>query len=1326
MPTYTIKETNGDVLLANTMPEAEYMYGCTPTAVAMVLGYYDLYGYRGADLSNMIEGDVDSKSRGKDGNAYDMDAFDTALGKATATESFVSRFHSIGGKETTPLQELKYAFKSDNKTVNADVWDCIADYLGTGQYWRGNDNLATALTFCSLEELYDDNRTFEITAGSVTRTVRIIDTNMLYGLDLYVQSRGYAMDYEITGSYLVDVDGGSFTFTDYMKEIDEGRPVIISIKGHTMVGYGYNEDTKEIIFDNCYVADRRMKWDGTYRFDGEDRKLQAITVIGININGSVDPAIETVAGSTWRKLIVATAPGTQENADYCFAGTSLYLNYVVSNRGTGESGDFSASIRIDGELVHSCTLDSIAGGTDRTMQDIPLGELTVGMHNVRVILDEDNEVQEMSGSNNTAETDILVLKKGTSIVDSIRTISKETVSDVYVTGGASLVLGNGNVSGAIVRGTVTDRTSEGATGIMAQFNVSQDGYASGTDIHDFGCLNVSSGGTAVDTCVFSRGSAFVLSGGTARDVFTGSGGRLTVLSGGKLTGLIRIEGDAFVRVSSGFLDFDLSGLTPDAPARLNDYSKLSGTPLYTLTVSGTQEHGTYRLANEVSRFKHTITVLDTDGAKLGTIADGETVEINGSDYTLNCNGSVLSLTVSEHIHVDTVAPTVSNVRADITEPTWLDVTVRADFSDDEELAFCLYRIGTAGEWADYADEGVTVTENATVFFKAVDAAGNESEIAEYAVSNITSSGCTIPAGQAAVVLPGQAYTETVLSGGSMVVSSGGTASLTTVDPGGYAEIRDGAVADGVTVNADGAFVVQAGGKVTGQMLFASGADVTFDPQSILDFDISARMPGSQVQVNGFSLVKGTPRYTLTVSGLQRRGLYVLADDVDEFDASVFVQTDAGTISGILETGQTVNIGNAGYSLNRSDNSLTLTVGTAGIANAADSGWNNWIYDKTTRAGNPKVKDCDPVVLSPGTTEILPDSENTISRDGKHNFVGFCDEIDYMKINLDSAAKLSFQLDATDAAKFFIIKLLEGKDRKGNPVYQMKVIQATALTKWTNFTATTRPVLLGKGDYYICMLSSNAKSNGSAYYNVTLNRDETKTVFYSDGDNGDNNWLFQSGKPNPSVMDSAGITLKEGNVRIDEKTPENGPGWNNFVGFGDTTDIAKLDVTCTTKLSFAISATNAAKFAIYRVIVGKDRLNNPTYKLQAVQSTTLVKKRGETTYAATTRAVTLAAAENFEYYVVVQSTTAKYGAGAYYNVTLEMCDPPATVAAADSSAEPDAGLTMLSGTAPAGLQISGACAPAASPVPVNASGDLLAGLEPVGTGTLADGMASALA
>ena len=1276
MPTYTITNPNGDVLLAQTMPEAEYMFGCTPTAVAMVLGYYDLYGYRDADLSNMIEGDVDSKSRGTDGNAYNMNAFDTALGRATATESFVSRFHSAGGKEITPSQELKYAFKSDKKTMNTDVWDCIADYLGTGQYWRGNDNLSTSITYCSLEDLYDDDRTFEITAGSTKRTVRNIDTSMLYGLDLYVQSRGYAMDYEITGSYLVDLAGGSFTFADYMREIDAGRPVLISIQGHSMTGYGYNAETEEIIFDDCYVSGRRMKWNGTYRFDKADRKLQAITVIGINVNGSVDLAIKSISDGDGEKLVVSTAPGAQENADYCFAGDTVHLNFTVSNLGTDEAGAFGVSVRVDGELVRAETFESLGGGADRNMQDIPLGELAVGMHNVRVVLDEPNELQELTGSNNSAETDILVLKAGTSVVDAFRPVGPdESAADLYVQGGAILLLDGGSATGAVLRGTVTESAADKVSWIPAQAVVSQGGYAAGTDVYAFAELVVSNGGTAEDTRVFSGGTASVRNAGTLLNASVSSGGKLTVSSGGKLTGLIRFEDGASVRGSSGaVLDFDLSGLAPGADARVNNLSLLRGSPLYTLTVSGTQEHGTYRLADSASKFNQTITVMGTDGVRLGTLADGETATFNGSDYTLNLlpDGGILLLTVSEHIHVDSDAPKVTNIRADITDSTWQSVTVTADFYDDEALAARLYRIGADGVWTEYPDGGVTVSDNATVFFKAVDVAGNESGIVRWDVSNITSSGSVISDGQTATVLPGRTFTDAVVSGGgSMIVSA------------------DGAT-DGITVDAAGVLSVLAGGKLTGLMRFAPGADVSFESHSVLDFDISSLASGAAALLDSLSSVQGMPDYTLTISGSQKKGQYVLASGADGFDASVSVLDASGSPSGTLEIGLTTDIGGAGLSLNRSDGMLTLTVGAAGVANGADSGWNNWLYDKKTKTPNARIRESVATELNAGTAEILLDSTDTVSHEGGHNFVGFCDGADFAKISLDSAAKLSFLADASNAAKFVIYRLVEGTDRNGDPTYKLKTLQTTSLTKKKDYAAATKSLLLEKGDYYIAMKSSNTKSTGSVYYDVSLNPDEKKTVFFTDGDGGDNNWLYdkKTGKANSAVSGVTGVALTPGNIQIDAETPsgDGSDGWNNFVGFGDASDYVKLDLTGTAKASFTIEAGNAAKFVIYRLTrTGTDKKGDPTYKLKTVLLKTLKKKTVDNTviYTATTKTIKLPAVENAEYFIAVKSTNAQKGKSAYYNVSLASFEPEMSASLALPDAL-DASAALFAGVASPGL------------------------------------------
>ena len=649
MATYTSKTAGGDVLLYNAVPEAEYMYGCTPTAAAMILGFYDLYGYRGTSLANMIEGTVALKSRGTDGNSHDMDAFDTVLGKATATSSYVYRFHSRNGTPTTSEQELEYAFKSDNKSMNTAVWDCIADYLGTGQYWRGNGNLSTTVTYCSLEDLLTKNyNNVKITDGVNTRTIAYKDTSMMYGLYLYVQSRGYQMDVEISGSYRVDCDGGDFTFADYMREIDNGRPVLISIEGHSMTGYGYNASTREIIFDDCYNSGQRMVWDGTYYYSGDYRKLQSITVIGINVNGDVDLALVNTSGSS-EKVILSTTSGALASADYCFAGATVYLTYTIQNTGSKESRDFYTGVRIDGALVSSSSVYSISAKSTRK-QSATLGKLSVGMHNVRVTVDENNAIQEQSGKNNVAEAGILVLKSGTSVVSGTKTVSGgKSTSDTYVQGGGTLNLSNGRAYDTILRGRITSTSSDGTVWFYTgKANVKYGGVLSGTDIYDYGEAIITSGGTAVDTRLYASGRTSVGSGGIASDTTLASGAKIEVYSGGKVTGIFHAESGASATFYDGsILDFNLSAVSPGAAVRAILPTKQSGVPLYTLTVAGSQKNGRYKLAENAAGFNQTISVRNTSGKSLGTLTVGSSTYIGGVKYALSLSDGLLSVQVGD-------------------------------------------------------------------------------------------------------------------------------------------------------------------------------------------------------------------------------------------------------------------------------------------------------------------------------------------------------------------------------------------------------------------------------------------------------------------------------------------------------------------------------------------------------------------------------------------------------------------------------------------------------------------------------------------------------
>lgn len=282
-----------------------------------------------------------------------------------------------------------------------------------------------------------------------------------------------------------------------------------------------------------------------------------------------------------------------------------------------------------------------------------------------------------------------------------------------------------------------------------------------------------------------------------------------------------------------------------------------------------------------------------------------------------------------------------------------------------------------------------------------------------------------------------------------------------------------------------------------------------------------------------------------------------------------------------------------------------------------------------------------------------------------NWVGFCDAVDYVKITIDSAAKLSFLLGADDAAKFTVWKLNGKTNKQGDVSWSLKSLQAKSLAKVKKtgeYAAATKALLLDAGEYYISMQSTNAAKGGNASYAVTL--DAANSVFYTDVDDGRNDWLYdkKTGTANPDretfnpvvltsdtkeiLLDAEGTVSRE--ITVDGKTVE----YRDFVGYGDAADYARILLDNDATVSFSVAATDKAKFVIYSFIEGVDKKGNAKYTVKALQTTELKKAKTSTGYTATTKALSLQAGE---YYVVVQSTNAAKGGCAYYNVELNMAD-----------------------------------------------------------------------
>jgi len=146
--------------------------------------------------------------------------------------------------------------------------DCTADYMytnqtsnygisdGSTQFWGYSNGQPLP---CSLLEAEGGDYAID---GAV-------------GLKNFYQSRGYTVDQCYTQN-IDTVASGGFSFQQYKDEIDAGRPVMIQVEGHTMVGVGY-DDASNLVYlhDTWDWSVHSMTWGGSYY----NMDMYAVTIV---------------------------------------------------------------------------------------------------------------------------------------------------------------------------------------------------------------------------------------------------------------------------------------------------------------------------------------------------------------------------------------------------------------------------------------------------------------------------------------------------------------------------------------------------------------------------------------------------------------------------------------------------------------------------------------------------------------------------------------------------------------------------------------------------------------------------------------------------------------------------------------------------------------------------------------------------------------------------------------------------------------------------------------------------------------------------------------
>jgi C1A family cysteine protease len=237
------------------VPAFNWCYGCSATSAAMMMGHYDNRG-----CPDMYTGPTNGGVCPMDNTTWGT----TTYPSVTCGECPLSATHNgtDGRGSRGHVDDYWVDYGDPGPDPFVGNWpehahgDCTGDYMGTSQSELGNTDGATTFYYCSNgDPLYDYTG---CEPGG---------RDGCHGMRLFAESRGYTVNANFSQyikGYGSDPNRG-FTFSDFQAEIDAGRPVLIQVAGHTMLGYGYDTAGSLVYIHNTWDhSDHSMTWGGDY------------------------------------------------------------------------------------------------------------------------------------------------------------------------------------------------------------------------------------------------------------------------------------------------------------------------------------------------------------------------------------------------------------------------------------------------------------------------------------------------------------------------------------------------------------------------------------------------------------------------------------------------------------------------------------------------------------------------------------------------------------------------------------------------------------------------------------------------------------------------------------------------------------------------------------------------------------------------------------------------------------------------------------------------------------------------------------------------------
>lgn len=226
------------------VPNYGWWYGPAPTVAGMMMGYYDRNGYAGLRYDNLVPG-----------GAAELSTFPGTAGQwgylaqsAIASPGHVQDFYSAG-----------YGGSGDDSYLGRP-FDSLADFMGSSQDAAGNVNGSATL--------YYRTNGNPFTARDAS-TYGVASSDAMYGMWEYVDYRGYGSGSPDNNFFTQLISGrtgpNGFTFNDFTASISAGRPMMLHLEGHSVLGYGYDDLAGTVfLYDTWSNVENSMPWGGSY------------------------------------------------------------------------------------------------------------------------------------------------------------------------------------------------------------------------------------------------------------------------------------------------------------------------------------------------------------------------------------------------------------------------------------------------------------------------------------------------------------------------------------------------------------------------------------------------------------------------------------------------------------------------------------------------------------------------------------------------------------------------------------------------------------------------------------------------------------------------------------------------------------------------------------------------------------------------------------------------------------------------------------------------------------------------------------------------------